>query len=103
MTNFYQGNEQRSSSVRSGDPTRDRQADLFTGAGGYHFKGQSYGQSTHEQKLSCVDCHMVNVTDNSNVPDHSFNPKPLGLQAAATRLRRRSTSCGSSRRFRSGA
>jgi hypothetical protein len=43
--------------------------------GGYHFTGQTYGQSTHEQKLSCVDCHMVNVADNSNVPDHSFNPQ----------------------------
>jgi hypothetical protein len=55
-------------------PHEGPQADIFTGAGGYHFKGQSYGQSTHEQKLSCVDCHMVNVADNSNVPDHSFNP-----------------------------
>ena len=55
-------------------PHEGPQADIFTGAGGYHFKGQSYGESTHEQKLSCVDCHMVNVTDNSNVPDHSFNP-----------------------------
>jgi Cytochrome c552 len=54
-------------------PHEGPQADLFTGVGGYHFKGQTYGQSTHEQKLSCVDCHMVTVADNSNVPDHSFN------------------------------
>ncbi len=55
-------------------PHEGPQADLFTGVGGYHFKGQTYGQSTHEQKLSCIDCHMVPVADNSNVPDHSFNP-----------------------------
>ena len=55
-------------------PHEGPQADLFTGVGGYHFKNQTYGQSTHEQKLSCVDCHMVAVADNANVPDHSFNP-----------------------------
>jgi Cytochrome c552 len=55
-------------------PHEGPQADLFTGVGGYHFKGQTYGESTHEQKLSCVDCHMVPVADNSNVPDHSFAP-----------------------------
>jgi hypothetical protein len=56
-------------------PHEGPQADLFTGVGGYHFTGRSYGQSTHEQKLTCVDCHMVNVAGNSNVPDHSFNPQ----------------------------
>jgi hypothetical protein len=55
-------------------PHEGPQADLFTGVGGYQFAGQTYGQSTHEQKLSCVDCHMAPVTDNSSVPDHSFNP-----------------------------
>jgi hypothetical protein len=55
-------------------PHEGPQADLFTGVGGYHFAGQTYGESTHETKLSCVDCHMVNMADNGNVPDHSFNP-----------------------------
>jgi hypothetical protein len=55
-------------------PHEGPQADLFTGVGGYQFSGQKYAESTHEQKLSCVDCHMANVADNSNVPDHSFNP-----------------------------
>jgi hypothetical protein len=55
-------------------PHEGPQADLFTGVGGYHFKGQTYGESTHEQRLSCVDCHMVPVADNSMVPDHSFAP-----------------------------
>jgi hypothetical protein len=54
-------------------PHEGPQADVFTGVGGYQYKGQTYGQSTHEQKLSCVDCHMVTVADNSNVADHSFN------------------------------
>jgi hypothetical protein len=55
-------------------PHEGPQGDLFTGIGGYQFSGKTYNESTHEQKLSCVDCHMGNVADNSNVPDHSFNP-----------------------------
>jgi hypothetical protein len=55
-------------------PHEGPEADLFTGIGGYQFSGKTYGESTHEQKLSCVDCHMADVTDNSNVPDHSFAP-----------------------------
>lgn len=73
-------------SVRWG-PHEGPQADLFTGVGGYQFAGQTYGQSTHEQKLSCVDCHMVSVADNGNVPDHSFNPSLsacLSCHATAT-------------------
>jgi len=61
--------------------------DSFTGVGGYHFPGQTYGESTHEQRLSCVDCHMVPVADNSSVPDHSFNPNLsacLSCHATAT-------------------
>ena len=68
-------------------PHEGPQADLFTGVGGYQYVGKSYGQATHEQKLSCVDCHMVNVASNSNVPDHSFAPQLsacLGCHAGAT-------------------
>jgi hypothetical protein len=68
-------------------PHEGPQADLFTGVGGYQFAGQTYGQSTHEQKLSCVDCHMAPVADNSSVPDHSFNPTLAacaGCHATAT-------------------
>jgi Cytochrome c552 len=54
-------------------PHEGPQADIFTAAGGYHYANQSYGTSTHQQKLSCVDCHMPNVADNNNVPDHTFN------------------------------
>jgi len=68
-------------------PHEGPQADLFTGVGGYQYAGQTYGEATHEQKLSCVDCHMVPVADNSNVPDHSFAPQLsacLGCHAGAT-------------------
>jgi hypothetical protein len=68
-------------------PHEGPQADLFTGQGGYHYAGKAYGQATHEQKLSCVDCHMVPVADNSMVPDHSFNPNLsacLNCHAGAT-------------------
>jgi hypothetical protein len=56
-------------------PHEGPQADVFTGHGGYEYAGQTYGTSTHQQKLSCVDCHMPDVASNSNVPDHAFNPQ----------------------------
>jgi hypothetical protein len=56
-------------------PHEGPQADIFTAVGGYQYPGQSYGTSTHQQKLSCVDCHMPDVAANSNVPDHTFNPQ----------------------------
>jgi hypothetical protein len=74
ITNYLTATNNKITSTRWG-PHEGPQADVFTGVGGYQYKNQSYGQSTHEQKLSCVDCHMVNVADNANVPDHSFNPQ----------------------------
>jgi hypothetical protein len=68
-------------------PHEGPQADLFTGVGGYQYAGKTYGQATHEQKLSCVDCHMVSVAENSNVADHSFTPQLsacLGCHAGAS-------------------
>jgi hypothetical protein len=68
-------------------PHEGPQADLFTGVGGYQYSGQTYGEATHEQKLSCVDCHMVTVAANSGVPDHSFTPQLsacLNCHAGAT-------------------
>lgn len=56
-------------------PHEGPQADIFTAQGGYQYAGQSYGTSTHQQKLACVDCHMPDVASNANVPDHSFNPR----------------------------
>ena len=72
VTNYLTANN-KITSVHWG-PHEGPQTDVFTGAGGYHYAGQAYGTSTHQQKLSCVDCHMGNVAENSNVPDHSFNP-----------------------------
>jgi hypothetical protein len=62
-------------------------ADLASGVGGYQFAGKVYGQSTHEQKLVCVDCHMPAVASNLGVRDHSFSPQLsvcLGCHAGAT-------------------
>ena len=74
-------------------PHEGPQADLFTGIGGYQYAGRGlHTQSTHEQVLSCVDCHMINRTDNVNVPDHSFNPNLLACAQCRTRPRPRSTS-----------
>jgi hypothetical protein len=53
-------------------PHEGPQADVFSGAGGYHFAGMTYGTSTHQQKLACNDCHMPNSTANGMSPNHSF-------------------------------
>jgi hypothetical protein len=86
VTNYLTATGNVITSVNWG-PHEGPQADLFTGKGGYQYANQTYGEATHEQKLSCVDCHMVNVADNSNVPDHSFNPSLsacLSCHAGAT-------------------
>ena len=53
-------------------PHEGPQADLYSGQGGYHFSGQSYGTSTHQLRTQCVDCHMPPVMGNSKAPNHSF-------------------------------
>jgi hypothetical protein len=86
VTNYLTPTGNVITSLRWG-PHEGPQADLFTGKGGYQYAGQTYGEATHEQKLSCVDCHMVTVADNGNVPDHSFAPSLsacLGCHAGAT-------------------
>jgi hypothetical protein len=64
-------------------PHEGPQTDVFTAVGGYQYPSLTYGTSTHQQKLSCVDCHMPNRADNSNVPDHSFNAKLSACGASA--------------------
>lgn len=56
-------------------PHEGPQADLFTAKGGYEYPSLSYGTSSHQQKLSCIDCHMPDVSSNSGVPNHTFNPQ----------------------------
>ena len=58
--------------TRTWGPHEGPQSDIFTGAGGYHYASKTYGTSTHEQKLTCLDCHMSPSADNSNAPNHSF-------------------------------
>jgi hypothetical protein len=53
-------------------PHEGPQADVFTAAGGYHFAAMTYGTSTHEQKLTCIDCHMPGSAANGKAADHSF-------------------------------
>jgi hypothetical protein len=55
-------------------PHEGPQADVFSAKGGYEYPGQTYGTSTHQLKLSCVDCHMAPVASNRNVGNHSFEP-----------------------------
>jgi nitrate/TMAO reductase-like tetraheme cytochrome c subunit len=68
-------------------PHEGPQADVFTGKGGYEYAGKTYGTSTHEQKLTCVDCHMADSAANDNRADHSFYAKVstcVGCHAGAT-------------------
>jgi len=53
-------------------PHEGPQSDVFSAAGGYHFTGMTYGTSTHEQKLTCVGCHMPASPTNGQAPNHSF-------------------------------
>jgi hypothetical protein len=53
-------------------PHEGPQADVYSGMGGYHFAGMTYGQSTHHDKTTCIDCHMPDVPSNGGAPNHSF-------------------------------
>jgi hypothetical protein len=79
VTNYLSPTGNVITSVHWG-PHEGPQADIFTGQGGYQYPGLAYGESTHEQRLSCIDCHMVSVADNRNVPDHSFNAQLSACQ-----------------------
>ena len=74
VTNYVLAGSNKITSTYWG-PHEGPQADIFTGQGGYQYPGQAYGTSTHQQKLSCVDCHMPNVASNADVPNHTFNPQ----------------------------
>jgi len=54
-------------------PHEGPQADVYSGKGGYQYAGKTYGTSTHEQGLQCVDCHMPTVqTPSGRWSNHSF-------------------------------
>lgn len=73
VTNYLKDTGNAITSTHWG-PHEGPQADVFTGTGGYQYTGKTYAQSTHEQKLTCISCHMVPVAENGNIPDHSFAP-----------------------------
>ena len=62
-------------------PHNGPQADVYSGAGGYHFAGKLYGTSTHQEKLGCIDCHMPTVAANAGLGDHSFFPQVSACQS----------------------
>ena len=72
---FYIGASNNISNTHWG-PHEGPQADIFSGKGGYEYAGLTYGTSTHVTlQNACVSCHMQPVAGNSNVPDHSMEPK----------------------------
>jgi hypothetical protein len=57
-------------------PHHGPQTDIYSGKGGYHYSGKTYGNSSHQNfSTGCVQCHMPDVTGNGNYPDHSFYAK----------------------------
>ncbi len=83
VTNYITATNNVLSSTHWG-PHEGPQADIFSGAGGYQFAGKSYNSSTHQVKLTCIDCHMPSVASNGGVGDHSFNPKLVACQGCHT-------------------
>lgn len=57
-------------------PHEGPQSDIFTGEGGYHFAGKTYGDSTHQGlEMGCINCHMPPVESNMDIGNHSFYPQ----------------------------
>jgi len=62
------------SSYRWG-PHDGPQSDVYSGKGGYHFAGKTYGTSAHTTVANaCVSCHMPGLATNAGVPDHTMKP-----------------------------
>src|SRR6478736_1001749 len=57
-------------------PHEGPDADVYSGAGGYHYAGKTYGNSSHQNfKKGCVQCHMPPVAENGGIGNHSFYPQ----------------------------
>jgi hypothetical protein len=72
-------------------PHEGPQSDVFSAKGGYQFATMTYGTSTHQQKLTCVDCHMnapaPSQDGGATWANHSFYPQLsacLSCHAGAT-------------------
>lgn len=71
---FYITPANKMSSAHWG-PHEGPQVDVYSGKGGYHFAGKSYGTSVHTTIANgCTSCHMQPVAANGNTPDHSMQP-----------------------------
>lgn len=89
VTNYIKATGNNVTNVYWG-PHVGPQTDIFSGKGGYHFAGQTYGSATHATLAKgCVDCHMPGVASNQNIGNHSFYPqlsacKQTGCHTSAT-------------------
>src|SRR6478609_6772012 len=62
-------------------PHEGPDADVYSGAGGYHYAGKTYGNSSHQNfKKGCVQCHMPPVAENGGIGNHSFYPQTSACQ-----------------------
>jgi hypothetical protein len=76
VTNYIKPTGNATRSVHWG-PHEGPQSDIYTGKGGYHYAGVSYGNSSHQAlEKGCVSCHMPETAGvNQGVGDHSFYPQ----------------------------
>jgi hypothetical protein len=76
VTNYIAAGATNNLSSRTWGPHEGPQADIYTGKGGYHYSGKTYGNSSHQGFTNgCVDCHMSPVDSNQGVGNHSFYPQ----------------------------
>jgi hypothetical protein len=74
VTNFITPTNNALTSTHWG-PHEGPQADIYTGLGGYHYAGKTYGNSSHQAfDNGCVHCHMPDVASNQNIGNHTFAP-----------------------------
>jgi hypothetical protein len=63
-------------------PHEGPDADVYSGKGGYHYTGKTYGNSSHQNfKKGCVQCHMPPVAENGGIGNHSFYPQLSSCQS----------------------
>lgn len=94
VTNFITATNNAITNTHWG-PHEGPQADIYTGVGGYHYAGKTYGNSSHQAfEKGCVDCHMPSVESNQGIGNHSFAPVVSTCKKAGCHTQTRSFDVG---------
>ena len=91
VTNYISKTSPNNLSSTHWGPHEGPQADVYSGKGGYHYAGQTYGNSSHQAfKNGCVDCHMPPVDSNQGIGNHSFYAQLSSCQKAGCHVNTKS-------------